>query len=102
MDKLSSLRSLRLCVHPTIGKDEMLSERDKKLQSLGYPLDRVPGVGAIYKPVVIDGTTVYTSGNVPFDGDKLVGVGKVPTRVSLEVGKKHAALCAANILRHVI
>src|ERR1700709_871612 len=80
----------------------MLGERDKKLESLGYPLDRVPGVGAIYKPVVIDGKTVYTSGNVPFDGDKLVGVGKVPSEVSLEEGKKHAALCAANILRHVI
>jgi enamine deaminase RidA (YjgF/YER057c/UK114 family) len=80
----------------------MLGERDKKLQSLGFPLDRVPAVGAIYKPVVIDGTTVYTSGNVPMDGDKLVGFGKVPTQVSLEDGKKHAALCAANILRHVI
>src|SRR3954468_19784116 len=80
----------------------MLGERDRKLQSLGFPLDRIPGVGAIYKPVVIDGTTVYTSGNVPFDGDKLVGVGKVPTQISLEEGKKYAALCAANILRHVI
>ena len=78
-----------------------MSDRDQKLESLGYPLDRVPGVGAIYKPVVIDGTTVYTAGAVPFDGDKLVGKGKVPTDVSLEEGKRHAALCAANILRNV-
>jgi len=78
-----------------------MSDRDQKLESLGYPLDRVPGVGAIYKPVVIDGTTVYTAGAVPFDGDKLVGKGKVPTDVSLEEAKKHAALCAANILRNV-
>ena len=74
---------------------------DRQLESLGFPLDRVPGIGAIYKPVVIDGTTVYTSGNVPFDGDKLVGVGKVPTDISVEEGKKYAALCAANVLRHV-
>ena len=78
-----------------------MSDRDQKLESLGYPLDRVPGVGAIYKPVVIDGTTVYTAGAVPFDGDKLVGKGKVPADVSLEEAKKHAALCAANILRNV-
>ena len=79
----------------------MPSDRDQKLESLGYPLDRVPGVGAIYVPVVVDGTTVYTSGSVPFDGSTLVGKGKVPTELSLEDGKKHAALCAANILRNV-
>jgi enamine deaminase RidA (YjgF/YER057c/UK114 family) len=80
----------------------MPSQRDQKLESLGFPLDRIPGVGAIYKPVVVDGTTVYTSGSVPFDGSTLVGKGKVPTEVSLEDAKKHAALCAANILRNVI
>ena len=79
----------------------MLGDRDKKLESLGYPLDRVPGVGAIYKPVVVDGTTVYTSGSVPFDGDRLAGKGKVPSQVSLDEAKRHAALCAANILRSV-
>ena len=78
-----------------------MSDRDQILESLGYPLDRTPGVGAIYRHVVIDGTTVYTAGAVPFDGDKLVGKGKVPTEVSLEEARKHAALCAANILRNV-
>ena len=80
----------------------MLGERDRKLESLGYPLDRIPGVGSIYKPVVIDGTTLYTAGAVPYDGSVLVGKGKVPTAVSLEEAKKHAALCAANCLRNVI
>ena len=79
----------------------MSTDRDQKLESLGYPLDRIPGVGAIYKPIVIDGTTVYTAGAVPFDGATLVGKGKVPSEVSLEDAKKHAALCAANILRNV-
>ena len=79
----------------------MASDREQKLESLGYPLDRIPGVGAIYVPIVVDGTTVYTSGAVPFDGATLVGKGKVPSEVSLEDGKKHAALCAANILRNV-
>src|SRR3954462_14664061 len=79
----------------------MLGERDKKLESLGYPLDRIPPVGAVYKPVVVDGTTVYTSGSVPMDGDRLASKGKVPSQVSLEDAKKAAALCAANVLRNV-
>ena len=79
----------------------MLGQRDQKLESLGYPLDRTPGVGAIYKPVVVDGTTIYTSGSVPFDGDRLTSKGKVPSQVSLADAKVAAALCAANILRNV-
>lgn len=78
-----------------------MGEREKKLESLGYPLDRVPGPGAIYKPVVVDGTTVYISGAVPFDGDVLTSTGKVPTDLSVEEAQKVAALCAANLLRLV-
>ncbi|HEX8914320.1 MAG TPA: RidA family protein [Humisphaera sp.] len=79
----------------------MLGTRDKKLESLGYPLDRVPPIGAIYKPVVVDGTTVYTSGSVAVDGTVLTVKGPVPSKVSLEDAKRAAALCAANILRNV-
>jgi len=75
---------------------------DQKLESLGYPLDRVPSPGALYQPVVIDGTTVYVSGCVPMDGERsLASKGKVPSQISLEEAKKAAALCAANILRLV-
>ena len=77
-------------------------ERERKLESLGFPLDRKLSAGAIYKPVVVDGTTVYVSGCVPFDGDgNLVSKGKVPSQVSLEDARKAAALCAANVLRLV-
>jgi enamine deaminase RidA (YjgF/YER057c/UK114 family) len=73
---------------------------DQKLESLGYPLDRKLSAGAIYKPVIIDGTTAYVAGCLPFDGDKnLVSKGKVRSQVSVEAGQKAAALCAANILR---
>src|SRR5579864_3865409 len=75
---------------------------DEKLESLGYSLAKTLSRGAIYQPVVIDGTTVYVSGCVPFDGDRnLVSKGKVPSQVSLEDARKAAALCAANILRLV-
>ncbi len=79
----------------------MLGECDKKLESLGYPLDRIPGVGAIYKPVVVDGTTVYTSGSIAFDLDQQLSPGKVSSQVSIENAQKAARLCVANILRNV-
>src|SRR6478609_7491205 len=79
----------------------MSMNRDEKVESLGFPLDRTPPVGAIYRHVVIDGNIVYTSGAVPMDGPTLVGKGKVPTEVGIEEAKRHAALCAANILRNV-
>ena len=78
-----------------------LGKIDQKLQELGYPLDRVPKVGAIYQPVVIDGTTVYCAGSVPFDGDVLTLKGKVPSQVGLAAAQKGAALCVANMLRNV-
>lgn len=75
---------------------------EQQLEALGYPLDRLPSPGAIYKPVVIDGTTVYVSGCVPMDGGRnLASRGKVPSQVSVEDAKRAAALCAANILRLV-
>ena len=74
--------------------------REEKLEALGYPLDRIPKPGAIYKPVVVHGTTAYVSGAVPFDGDgNLVSVGKVGRDLTLEEAQKVAALCAANVLR---
>lgn len=73
----------------------------QKLEAMGYPLDRITKPGAIYQPVVIDGTTVYCAGSVPFDGDRLTLTGKVPTKASIADAQKAAALCTANILRNV-
>src|SRR5215210_8293891 len=97
LSNLRHLRNLRMAFFLGV-QTPMASDREQKLESLGYPLDRVPGVGAIYKPVVVDGTTVYTSGSVPFDGDRLASKGKVPSQVPLEDAKRAAALCAANVL----
>ncbi|HET6249372.1 MAG TPA: RidA family protein [Tepidisphaeraceae bacterium] len=74
--------------------------RDEKLESLGYSFSKTLSRGAIYQPVVIDGTIAYVSGCVPFDGDKnLASKGKVPSQVSVDDAKKAAALCAANVMR---
>jgi enamine deaminase RidA (YjgF/YER057c/UK114 family) len=79
-----------------------MSERDDKLRSLGYSPECNLKAGAIYKPVIVDGTTAYVAGCVPFDDQQqLTSRGKVPTEVSLADAQKAAALCAVNILRLV-
>jgi enamine deaminase RidA (YjgF/YER057c/UK114 family) len=78
-----------------------MSSRDTILEQRGYPLDRMTPEGTVIEPVVVDGQTVYASGQVPFDGDRLAYKGKVPSQVSVADATAAAALCAANILRSV-
>src|SRR4051812_41906068 len=78
-----------------------MSERDAKLEALGYPLDRTTPEGKLVDAVAIVGDIVYASGQVPFDGSNLVSKGKVPSDVSAEDATRAAALCAANVLRAV-
>jgi enamine deaminase RidA (YjgF/YER057c/UK114 family) len=78
-----------------------MDEREKKLIELGFsPECNLKSGAALYTPVVIDGTTAYVSGCVPFDeNQKLTSKGKVPSEVSLEDAKLAARQCAVNILR---
>jgi enamine deaminase RidA (YjgF/YER057c/UK114 family) len=78
-----------------------MREREQKLEALGYPLGRTTPEGKLVDGSALDGRTLYASGQVPFDGDKLVSVGKVPSQVSFDEARKMAALCAANVLRSV-
>ncbi len=78
-----------------------MGARDDRLEQLGYPLDRLNPEGNVFDAVRLDGKTIYASGHVPMDGDKLVSKGKVPSQVSVADATKAAALCAANILRAV-
>jgi enamine deaminase RidA (YjgF/YER057c/UK114 family) len=78
-----------------------MSNYEQKLESLGYPLDRCAPEGALVDALAIVGKILYASGQVPFDGDKLVSKGKVPSQVSFDDAKQAAALCAANTLRTV-
>lgn len=78
-----------------------MSERTEKLEALGYAIDRINPEGELVRGVVVDGTTIYASGQVPFDGSELVSKGKVPSQVSADDAKQAAALCAANLLRAV-
>jgi enamine deaminase RidA (YjgF/YER057c/UK114 family) len=78
-----------------------MNERENKLESLGYPIDRRTPEGSLVDALTIVGDILYASGQVPFDGDKLISKGKVPSQVNMEEATKAAALCAANVLRSV-
>jgi enamine deaminase RidA (YjgF/YER057c/UK114 family) len=78
-----------------------MSNRDKRLEELGYPVEKTTPEGSLVDGVVVDGNIIYASGQVPFDGETLTSRGKVPSQVSAEEATKAAALCAANVLRAV-
>jgi enamine deaminase RidA (YjgF/YER057c/UK114 family) len=78
-----------------------MSSREARLEKLGYPLEVTSPESTLVDGWAISGTTVYASGQVPFDGNRLTSVGKVPSQVAFEDAKKAAALCAANVLRTV-
>jgi len=78
-----------------------MGQREEKLAALGFPIEQATPEGDLVSALVIDGSTIYASGQVPFEGDQLVSQGKVPSEVSLEDATQAAALCAANVLRAV-
>lgn len=78
-----------------------MNTREQLLEAAGYPMNRVPPEGTLVDPLTIEGRLVFVSGQVPFDGEKLVSVGKVPTDISQADATKAAALCAANAFRVV-
>jgi enamine deaminase RidA (YjgF/YER057c/UK114 family) len=78
-----------------------MSERDKKLESLGFPLQKLSPEGSLVDGFAIVGDILYASGQVPFDGDQLTSAGKVPSQIDPPGATQAAALCAANVLRLV-
>ena len=78
-----------------------MSDREQRLEALGFPLDRVAPEGTLVDPLSVAGRIVYVSGQVAVDVDQLVSKGKVPTQVSVADATRAAALCAANALRVV-
>ncbi|HZZ42496.1 MAG TPA: RidA family protein [Tepidisphaeraceae bacterium] len=78
-----------------------MNEREQKLIALGYPIERTTPEGKLVDALAVLGSTVYASGQVPFDGDQLTSKGKVPSEISSADATRAAALCAANVLRAV-
>jgi enamine deaminase RidA (YjgF/YER057c/UK114 family) len=72
-----------------------------RLGQLGVALPQVVAPLASYIPAVRAGNLVYTSGQLPIEGGKLAGTGKVGGEISPEEGKALARICALNALAAV-
>jgi enamine deaminase RidA (YjgF/YER057c/UK114 family) len=73
----------------------------ERLAELGIELPEVVPPLAAYVPVKRTGNLVYTAGQLPMQGGKLAGIGKVGADVSPEDGTALARLCALNALAAV-
>ena len=72
-----------------------------RLGQLGVALPDVVAPLASYMPAVRTGNLVYTAGQLPIEGGKLVRAGKVGAEVSPEEGKAMARICVLNALAAV-
>jgi enamine deaminase RidA (YjgF/YER057c/UK114 family) len=72
-----------------------------RLGQLGVALPQLVAPLASYVPAVRTGNLVYTSGQLPIEGGKLAGTGKVGGEVSPEQAKALARICALNALAAV-
>jgi enamine deaminase RidA (YjgF/YER057c/UK114 family) len=69
-----------------------------RLAARGLVLPEVTPPLAAYVPAVLTGDYVYTSGQLPMSGGKLLATGKVGAEVSTEQAAELAATCALNAL----
>lgn len=77
---------------------------EERISELGFEIPEVVAAVAAYVPALRDGDYVYTSGQLPFEGGKLVATGKVGSgegQVSPEQAEELAQLCALNALAAV-
>jgi enamine deaminase RidA (YjgF/YER057c/UK114 family) len=74
---------------------------EKKLQELGVVLAEPTTPSANYVPFVRTGNLLTVSGQICYEGGKLVATGKLGAGVSLEEGQKAARACAINVLAQV-
>lgn len=64
----------------------------------GYIEGKASGVERPFVPVKIVGDTAYVSGNIAFSDDKVMYKGRIGANLTVEEGKKSAALAAVNCL----
>lgn len=72
-----------------------------RLKELGIELPEVAKPLASYVPAVRSGNLVYTAGQLPMIGGRLVCSGKVGLTVDPEQGRALARICALNALAAV-
>ncbi len=69
---------------------------EETIKELGLELPEAPKPMGSYLPWAKSGKLVFISGQLPRKEGKIVYQGRVPTEISLELGKQAAAICALN------
>ncbi|UCD30151.1 MAG: RidA family protein [Planctomycetota bacterium] len=73
---------------------------EDRLKTLGLELPPAPAPVGSYVPVIQVGDLVYTSGQIPMRGGKLVASGKVGSTLSIEQAGEAARVAVLNALAH--
>lgn len=78
----------------------MSMKPEDKIASMGLELPSAPAPAANYVPFVISGNTVYVSGQISRDGDRMI-TGKLGDDLTVEHGAEAAKFCALALLAQV-
>lgn len=79
----------------------MSSSTIDRLAAMGIALPTVPGPFGAYVPAKRVGNLVYVAGQLPMKDGKLLAVGQVPSRCSIEDARIGARQCVVNALSAV-
>ena len=74
---------------------------DERLDSLGIKLPPVSGPFGAYVPARRAGNLIYVAGQLPMKDGKLLAIGRVPSKCSLEKAREAAKQCVVNALAAV-
>ena len=74
---------------------------ETRLKQMGVSLPKLAGPFGAYVPARRSGSHLYVSGQLPMRDGKLVAVGQVPSRCSVEQAREAAAQCVLNALAAV-
>jgi enamine deaminase RidA (YjgF/YER057c/UK114 family) len=73
----------------------------RNLEKLNITLPAVAGPFGAYVPAKVVGNLVYVAGQLPMKDGKLLAVGQVPSRCSVDAAKAAARQCVINALASV-
>ncbi|HXP98372.1 MAG TPA: RidA family protein [Telmatospirillum sp.] len=74
---------------------------ESRLVELGITLPTAAAPAANYVPFVVSGTQLFLSGQLPFLDGKLVHLGHLGDKVTIDEGYQAARLCAINLIAQI-
>jgi enamine deaminase RidA (YjgF/YER057c/UK114 family) len=74
---------------------------EQKLAEMGIVLPTPAAPAASYMPFVAAGRLLFTAGQLPLEGGKLISTGLVGRDLDVAAGQKAARQCAINVLAQI-